>query len=328
LVSTASLAQHPGMTPACGFMGPASRLGVAAWLLLILTDIPSPVSAVTGCSEGYRCASEGGTCYCDGAIYFGKRYASGKPGSGVETTWGQMMNSPYGGPVYRTFDDTPWVYCSSSHFGGDPLNGYFKKCMCVATCAPLATTAAEKESLLDDGWSVFAEFGNGNSGSFGHTTELINSAADLTAQGWTSWISHYNWPSFPTYNRYMQWFYSGTLYDANMQKTLPRMGAHVLVTVNWANYRTGSNQKCHLQVTDANSQVLTWIKYGNEADKEASETFFVNLVGGTGQIKFIEEEGICWAGYACYTAPPQKRENALSLVARVPHVRNRCGGRV
>ena len=84
-----------------------------------------------------RCANnEGDTCTCTGKVIYGRKFVSGKPGSGTLTSATQLMSH-----VYKQNTASGSVPCSNDVMGGDPAGGYYKHCFCRATAggAPPAT---------------------------------------------------------------------------------------------------------------------------------------------------------------------------------------------
>ena len=71
------------------------------------------------------CANEGNECYCDGAILYGRRYASGEPGSGVKATIDDMYKS-----AHKLVKSTGLISCDYVTLGGDPLPLVYKHCLC------------------------------------------------------------------------------------------------------------------------------------------------------------------------------------------------------
>ena len=59
---------------------------------------------------------------------FGRKFASGKPGSGTTTTIDQLKSTGH-----KEKEVSGSVECSSSAMGGDPLGGYYKYCMCKSS---------------------------------------------------------------------------------------------------------------------------------------------------------------------------------------------------
>lgn len=72
------------------------------------------------------CATEGGTCKCKGMVYYGKRFLSGKPGSGASTNLEHLKKHKY-----KEKYSNGEIKCNVGAFGGDPLYGYYKHCICV-----------------------------------------------------------------------------------------------------------------------------------------------------------------------------------------------------
>ena len=72
-----------------------------------------------------KCADEGGVCECTGHVVYGRKFVSGKPGSGELTGVTQMMAHAY---KQKTVSGS--VICSASGMGGDPQDGYAKHCLC------------------------------------------------------------------------------------------------------------------------------------------------------------------------------------------------------
>merc|ERR1719443_2895226 len=62
-------------------------------------------------------------CNCYGKVYYGKKYVSGKPGSGTTTSFEQLQQSNYKMKVSHG-----QLRCSLRSMGGDPLPGYYKRC--------------------------------------------------------------------------------------------------------------------------------------------------------------------------------------------------------
>ena len=83
---------------------------------------------------GTICADqEGDTCNCAGAVYFGRKFASGQPGSGPTTSLAQLMSSSN-----RVKQVSGSIECNEAGMGGadgDPDYGYYKYCYCVPSTA-------------------------------------------------------------------------------------------------------------------------------------------------------------------------------------------------
>lgn len=80
------------------------------------------------------CANEGGYCQCTGRVYYGKRFVSGKPGTGERMTFEQMKMS-----AFKTMDVQQKVWCANPVFG-DPIWGYYKQCFCEEEVRRLRST--------------------------------------------------------------------------------------------------------------------------------------------------------------------------------------------
>ena len=74
--------------------------------------------------EGNICDDEA-SCSCTGTVFFGRKFVSGKPGSGATTSLDQLKTTGY-----KEKQATGSVECSSAAMGGDPLRGYYKYCIC------------------------------------------------------------------------------------------------------------------------------------------------------------------------------------------------------
>jgi len=82
---------------------------------------PTPPSANT-----HLCASgEGDLCMCTGSVYYGRKFAHGKPGSGATTSIDELMRSGF---VKKSVSGS--IDCSYGAMGRDPLRGYYKYCFC------------------------------------------------------------------------------------------------------------------------------------------------------------------------------------------------------
>jgi len=81
---------------------------------------PTPSSAPK------KCANENGKCKCSGTVYYGKRFAKGKPGEGDEINLDQLK----AGKHKMKKDVTGSIQCSNGVFG-DPLPGFYKQCYCA-----------------------------------------------------------------------------------------------------------------------------------------------------------------------------------------------------
>lgn len=68
---------------------------------------------------------EGETCKCNGTVYFGKKFTSGKPGNGAITTLDAMKATPFKEKVVNGE-----IGCHNGAFG-DPVPGFYKHCICV-----------------------------------------------------------------------------------------------------------------------------------------------------------------------------------------------------
>ena len=74
---------------------------------------------------GVCAASEFATCKCSGVVYYGKKYVSGRPGSGQTTSFDQLKTSPF-----KQKQIAGEIACTYSAMGGDPMSGYHKWCYC------------------------------------------------------------------------------------------------------------------------------------------------------------------------------------------------------
>ena len=75
-------------------------------------------------SEDGEAGSEGASCSCTGTVYYGRRFVSGRPGSGTTTTLYELQQS---GHTVR--ENSGSITCSNGVFG-DPLGGVYKHCYC------------------------------------------------------------------------------------------------------------------------------------------------------------------------------------------------------
>lgn len=71
-------------------------------------------------------AKEGAMCECKGTVYYGKKFTSGKPGSGAITTLDELKATPF-----KEKAVTGSISCSNGAFG-DPVPGFYKHCVCVS----------------------------------------------------------------------------------------------------------------------------------------------------------------------------------------------------
>lgn len=76
-------------------------------------------------AAAHVCAVEGGTCHCEGTVFYGKRYVSGHPGQGEEVTFDELKRGPH--KAYASSGNTR---CNAGKIG-DPLIGYHKMCFCA-----------------------------------------------------------------------------------------------------------------------------------------------------------------------------------------------------
>jgi hypothetical protein len=87
----------------------------------------STTYAVCYTEGGYDpCADEGQMCTCSGTVVYGRKYVSGKPGSGSTTTISQMQQT-----TTKTLEVAGTIKCGNSPFGGDPMVDYHKYCLCL-----------------------------------------------------------------------------------------------------------------------------------------------------------------------------------------------------
>jgi len=91
---------------------------ISYWKLL--PPLTPPSSNTKVCASG-----EGELCSCAGTVYYGRKFAEGKPGSGDTTTIEELLQSGF---VTKTVSDS--VTCSHQAMGSDPLSGYYKYCFC------------------------------------------------------------------------------------------------------------------------------------------------------------------------------------------------------
>jgi len=72
------------------------------------------------------CSEEGKKCACSGHVTFGRKFASGKPGSGAINTFSQMLRIGKNKIMVSGS-----IMCDNSAMGGDPVKGDKKLCMCT-----------------------------------------------------------------------------------------------------------------------------------------------------------------------------------------------------
>lgn len=84
-------------------------------------------ASASSASEPTVCAdAENKDCACNGDVYFGLKFANGKPGDGKLTTFERVKQSDF---KKKTVSGS--IKCSTDAFGGeDPLPGFFKYCFC------------------------------------------------------------------------------------------------------------------------------------------------------------------------------------------------------
>lgn len=70
-------------------------------------------------------AKEGAVCSCNGTVYYGKKFTSGKPGHGALTTLDALKGTPFKEKAVNG-----QISCSNGAFG-DPITGFYKHCICV-----------------------------------------------------------------------------------------------------------------------------------------------------------------------------------------------------
>merc|ERR1719321_2432835 len=75
--------------------------------------------------RGDHAANEGKACDCKGTIFYGKRFVSGKPGSGKTLKFADVMRGDH---KEKAVSGT--VKCNSATMGGDPAPFYYKQCFC------------------------------------------------------------------------------------------------------------------------------------------------------------------------------------------------------
>lgn len=85
-------------------------------------DPGSQAFTETLCAE-----NENDNCACNGQVYFGAKFASGKPGSGAHTTLSQLKALGY---IRKAVSGS--IKCDTSNFG-EPRPGYYKYCICEST---------------------------------------------------------------------------------------------------------------------------------------------------------------------------------------------------
>ena len=78
-------ALHPNPNPDSD---PALHLEIMPFELQIVSHMQTSCEGVSQCAEG-----EGDTCACKGTVYYGRKFADGKPGSGAVTSLEQMMTT-------------------------------------------------------------------------------------------------------------------------------------------------------------------------------------------------------------------------------------------
>jgi hypothetical protein len=79
----------------------------------LTTDVPKV------CADG-----EGKTCKCNGTVYFGKKFAGGKPGNGRKATFDEMTRSNH-----KKKSVSGEIKCANNKLG-DPTPGFYKQCWC------------------------------------------------------------------------------------------------------------------------------------------------------------------------------------------------------
>lgn len=88
-----------------------------AWAVYRLPAVSTAAARV--CAD-----QEGDFCPCQGDVYYGRKYADGKPGSGWTTSLEQLKSAGF-------LQQSGGRQCSSHSMGGDPAHGFFKWCYCV-----------------------------------------------------------------------------------------------------------------------------------------------------------------------------------------------------
>jgi len=107
--------------------------------------VPIPQKQVTALAETapaaeaepFVCATDTGKCTCNGDVYFGRKFAVGRPGNGAEATFEEMKAFN----KYSTESVTGSVICNKINSAQDPDPNYYKQCWChqdpcAAKCGP------------------------------------------------------------------------------------------------------------------------------------------------------------------------------------------------
>jgi len=75
--------------------------------------------------------SENKDCACKGTVFYGQKFAEGKPGAGEVWTYKEFKDQPL-----KEKKVTTSIKCNNAAFGGDPAPGYYKQCWCEPSPVP------------------------------------------------------------------------------------------------------------------------------------------------------------------------------------------------
>lgn len=104
-------------------------------LFLILTTYLSSIN-----SHSFKCADRTDTCYCDGDVYYGRKYLVGNSGTETNITTIQIFT------YYVQYDISYSIECRNNVFG-NPAAGYTKHCICNGT-STISDNPTSQPSLL------------------------------------------------------------------------------------------------------------------------------------------------------------------------------------
>jgi len=105
-------------------------------------------------------------CKCRGTVWYGKKYANGKPGSGAISTWEQVKAS---NTVTKKLTAEDSIKCNVGHkyFGSDPTYGWYGHCYCDPSDGASPFICAEYDDKCTcKGTAYYGKrFANGKPGS-------------------------------------------------------------------------------------------------------------------------------------------------------------------
>jgi hypothetical protein len=135
--------------------------------------VPALMQSAVGADS--VCASEGETCTCKGTVTYGKKFVSGKPGSGTTITRISQMGS-----ATKTKAVSGSVKCDSNNLG-DPLSGYYKQCFCTPSTKDTVCADGEGKTCACSGTVTYGKkFLSGKPGTGTRTTTAAQMASSST----------------------------------------------------------------------------------------------------------------------------------------------------